>query len=68
MDDFDPHLAARSLIESGGTTIMQIWLHYVAVGGTADVVELDAFIHGIPLLKGLEVQLLAVALKELQSG
>lgn len=29
--------------------------------------ELDAFIHGIPLLKGLEVELLTLALKELST-
>lgn len=67
MSDFDPRLAARALIESGGPTIPQIWLKYWALGGTADVMELDAFIHGIPLLKGLEVELLTLALKELST-
>lgn len=65
MRDFEPRLLARSLIESGSFSILGIWIQYWALGGSADTVELEAFIHGIPLLKGVEVDVLAAALEEL---
>jgi hypothetical protein len=65
MSRYDPRPAARSLIESGDFCIEDLWLQYRARGGNAGVLELDAFIHDIPLLNGLEVEVLRMTLNEL---
>lgn len=64
---FHPSSAALSLIEVGGFSVEDLWLQYYARGGSAGVLELDAFIHDIPLLHGLEVEILQVTLDELLS-
>jgi hypothetical protein len=68
MSNFDPRPAARSLIESGDVSVDGLWLEYWARGGNADVLELDAFIHEILLLQGIEVEVLQVTLNELPAG
>lgn len=66
MNRSDPRRAARSLIESGVLCIEDLWVEYQARGGSADVLELDAFIHDIPLMTGLEVEVLRLTLSELR--
>lgn len=61
----DPRPTALHLLETGQLSIEGLWLKYAARGGSADILELDAFIHDIPLLHGLEVEVLRVTLKEL---
>lgn len=61
----DPRPAAFSAIESGCVSLDGLWLQYMARGGNADVLELDAYIHDVPLLHGLEVEILSTTLKEI---
>lgn len=65
MKRYDPRPAALHLLETGELSIEDLWLQYKSRGGSADVLELDAFIHDVPLLHGLEVEVLRVTLKEL---
>ena len=61
----DPRPAALTLIESGDLSVEYLWHQYRARGGTADALELDAFIHDVPLLLGEQVEILEVTLKQL---
>lgn len=65
MKRYDPRPTALHLLEAGELSIEDLWLEYRSRGGNAGVLELDAFIHDIPLLNGLEVEVLRVTLKEL---
>lgn len=61
----DPRPTAVSLIDSGHVSIEELARRYQALGGRADVLELDAFIHDVPLLAGLDVEILRLALTQL---
>lgn len=65
MERYDPRPAALHLLETGELSIEDLWLQYKSRGGNAGVLELDAFVHDIPLLQGLEVEVLRVTLEEL---
>ncbi len=45
-------------------TLQEMWLHYFALGGTADIVELEAYLHGLLSLPPLQRDILAHALNE----
>lgn len=61
----NPRPTALSLLDSGCCSIEDLWRRYRNRGGNADVLELDAYIHGVPLLHGLEVEILEATLNEL---
>ena len=61
----DPRPVALTLIESGHLSVEDLWHQYRARGGKADALELDAYIHDIPLLHGLEVEILTLTLTQL---
>lgn len=63
----DPRPAALTLIESGDLSVEDLWHQYRSNGGRADASELEAFIHDIPLLNGVEVEILGEALNQLRS-
>ena len=65
MDGSNPQLEAKSVIESGDVSLFWLWLQYRSLGGSADEIELEAFIAGIPLLQGFEVDILAATLQDL---
>lgn len=65
MKEPDIGAAARTLIEAGRLSVMELWLQYWALGGNAGILELDAFIHNVPMLRDVEVQVLAEALDDL---
>lgn len=44
--------------------VQQLWVHYVTLGGTCDVFDVDAFLHGLTVLTPLEQDVLAHALNE----
>jgi len=67
MSRSDPRPTALSLIESGALSVEDLWFQYRARGGNAGVLELDAYIHDVPLLNGLEVEVLRVTLDELRA-
>lgn len=61
----DPRRAALTLIESGGLSVEDLWHQYRIRGGKADAWELDAFIHDVPIMNGMEVEILRVCLNQL---
>lgn len=65
MNYADPRPTALSLVDAGDLPVEDLWERYRARGGKAGVLELDAFIHDIPLLNGLEVEILRLTLNEL---
>jgi hypothetical protein len=65
MDGSNPQLEAKSMVEAGDVSLFWLWLQYWSLGGSADEIELEAFIAGIPLLQGFEVDVLAATLQDL---
>ena len=49
---------------SGGLTVQDLWLRYLAVGGHADLFDIDAHLHGVAPLSTFEGDVLAHALNE----
>lgn len=60
--------AAYDLVENGEVSLLHLWLLYWGEGGNAGEVELEAYIHGIPLLDGFEEEILGWALEPLLAG
>jgi hypothetical protein len=53
---------ARYLVATRELSLEGIWLLYFSVGGTAGLLELEAFIYGVELLGPFEILLLECAL------
>ena len=49
---------------SAGWTLEQLWLHYLALGGTLVVFDLDAYLAGLTSLPAPQQDVLACALNE----
>jgi hypothetical protein len=49
---------------SAGWTIEQLWIHYLALGGTLVVFDLEAFLAGLVPMPGPQQDVLACALNE----
>ncbi len=47
-----------------GLDLGELWLRYVALGGNADQMELDGYLHGLVLLTPGEHNVLACAVNE----
>ncbi|MDQ0769325.1 hypothetical protein QF031_002074 [Pseudarthrobacter defluvii] len=58
---------ACSLLEAGDVSLLHLWLLYWGQGGNADLTELDAFIHGVPLLDDMDAAILGWALEALSA-
>ncbi|WP_416405536.1 hypothetical protein [Arthrobacter sp. LFS091] len=41
----DPRQKARDLLEHDNVTLERLWIKYWSEGGTADRLELDAYVH-----------------------
>jgi hypothetical protein len=58
----------RRMLEDGrrraGLSIDELWLRYFGLGGTADVVETEAYLRGLVTLSGYERDMLAHAVNE----
>lgn len=63
----DPRPAALTLIGSGDFSVEDLWRQYRSNGGKAGALELEAFIHDIPLLHGVEVEILGETLHQFLS-
>ena len=59
-----PHQVMESARVRAELTVEDLWWRYVALGGTGDVFDLDAHLHGISALGGPEHDVLAHALNE----
>jgi hypothetical protein len=47
-----------------GLTVQDLWLRYLALGGTGDVFELDGYLRGLMPLETFQQDVLAQALNE----
>jgi Stage II sporulation protein E (SpoIIE) len=56
--------AARAAYETAGLTLEELWVRYFGMGGTADLLELDAHLQGLVRLPAGERTVLAHALNE----
>jgi hypothetical protein len=63
--DADPRALAAAQFESGNLSLPQVWTHYFGIGGSADELVLDAYLHGMMDLAPLQVDLLTIALREI---
>lgn len=64
----DPRMAARTLIERGETDAGELWLLYFANGGNAMEWEFEAYLHGLMELSPLDLDLVAVAVRDVQDA
>jgi hypothetical protein len=48
-----------------GVTVRELWLHYVSIGGSADEIDIEAYLHGLIRLPGLDRDVIAHALNEI---
>jgi hypothetical protein len=56
--------AVRWAFERSGLTPHQVWVRYVSLGGNADAVEVDAYLHGLARPPRAEHDVLAHTLNE----
>lgn len=64
----DPRHAARNLLGAKAISLDLLWLRYWAQGGTAGVLEFDAYVHGALQPEHIELQLIEWALEEALPG
>ncbi|MCU1565335.1 MAG: hypothetical protein JWQ56_272 [Pseudarthrobacter sp.] len=63
----DPRCAAKELLATPGVELWLLWLRYWANGGSGQEWELDAFIHGLPVLEEYDLKLLGWAIEDLNA-
>lgn len=61
----DPRLLAAMQFQNANLSLPQVWTHYFGIGGSADEVVLDAYLHGMMDLAPLQVDLLNIAIREI---
>jgi hypothetical protein len=60
----DVRARAQDLVATRELSLEEIWLLYFSVGGTAGLLELEAFIYGVELLSRFDLRLLECALQD----
>lgn len=64
MDSGNRHQLFESARTLAGWSVQQLWVAYLAVGGTRDAFEIEAYLAGLAPLSGAEQDVLASALNE----
>jgi hypothetical protein len=65
MADATPrHLLFEAARIRAGWTVQQLWVGYLAVGGTGDAFDIEAFLHGLGPLSNNQQDALANAVNE----
>ena len=64
MDTDDRHHLFEAARVRGELTVHELWLRYLALGGTGDAFDVDGYLQGVLPLSSLEQDILAVALNE----
>ena len=64
MDNDDRHRLFESARVRGELTVQELWLRYLALGGTGDAFDIDGYLQGLLPLETSEEHVLAVALNE----
>lgn len=62
----DQLLTARSMIEHDEADVYDLWLQYFANGGNASQFEFETFLYGVNEPSDLDLDLLGLAIRELQ--
>ena len=62
----DPRRSARNLLRRDTVTIERLWMSYWAEGGSAGLLELDAYVHEALRPPAFELKLIGWATEELQ--
>lgn len=58
---------ALAVLETTGTTIIDLWVSFWSMGGCADVLELDAYIHGIAPVSATDKLALEAAVEDIRA-
>jgi len=61
----DPRMLAAARFQDGNLSLPQVWAHYFGIGGNADELALDAYLHGMMDLSPLQADLLHIAIREI---
>ena len=64
MTDFKPKLDVIEGLRRSQLSITELWLRYLAIGGSADELELEAYLLGLLRLDTYQHNLIAQALNE----
>jgi hypothetical protein len=64
MDIDDRHRLFERARVRGELTVAELWLRYLALGGSYDAFDIDGYLQGLLPLDTLEQDILAVALNE----
>ena len=58
------HLLFETARARAGWTIQQLWVNYLALGGTSDAFDIEAYLHGLGPLSNDQQDALANAVNE----
>ena len=64
MDDMDEHAAVEQARVRVGLTVQQLWLRYLALGGSCDAFDVDGYLQGMVSLAVHQQDVLAQAVNE----
>jgi hypothetical protein len=56
---------AAAHFQRANVSLPQLWVYYFGIGGNADELALDGYLHGMVELAPLQVDLLDTAIKEI---
>jgi hypothetical protein len=62
----DPRLTARKLIEQDSRYLRELWLSYWSNGGEAQLLEFEAYVHGVYERGESDLKILAWAIHDVQ--
>jgi hypothetical protein len=62
--DEDRHERLEAARLRAELSVPELWLRYVALGGNGDILDLDAYLHGLQALGSFDQTVLAVAVNE----
>ncbi len=69
MDQGNPdepdYVGLANAIQRAGITLSALWLYYFSLGGAAEELEVDAYLHGLMPLQPVDRDLLALAVNEM---
>ena len=60
----DPRLTARNLIELDESYLQDLWVRYWANGGEAQLLEFEAYLHGMSDRDDYDLRILGWAIEE----
>jgi hypothetical protein len=64
-DEADPRSFAAARYRNGNINLTGLWTYYCGIGGSADEVALDAYLHEMMVLPRLQKDLIHAAIMEI---